>query len=409
MTLSFVLAGSVFGRAAYAAEEPMPETGAGRLLLKTEHEGYQSALSLNSRAHFQISGMIATATLSQSFRNDSDGWREAVYVFPLPETAAVRSMRIRIGERVIEGEIHERAAAKKIYQKARKAGKKAGLVEQERANMFTTSVANIPPDEKVIVEHEYVQTVHYDAGLFSLRFPMTITPRYIPGEPLTEDNTEKSYTVSGHGWALASDQVPDAARITPYQNPVAATDSHVINPITITADINAGLPLADVESPRHEVDISRSDQQYRLELADGPVSMDRDFELRWRPETGHEPQAALFTEMVDSQPYALLMLVPPTKKAATEALPRDMVFVIDTSGSMGGVSIEQARQGLMLALDRLRPSFQRDRIQLDPQYSVYRKPLVNGGTFAAGQEICFRLACPWWHGNAIGAGAGTGE
>ncbi|MDZ7735720.1 MAG: VIT domain-containing protein [Gammaproteobacteria bacterium] len=353
--------------------------------------------------------MIAEVSMTQAFRNDSGDWREAIYVFPLPDQAAVRAMRIRIGERVIEGEIHERAKAKKIYQQARTQGKKAGLVEQERPNLFTTSVANIGPDETVVVELQYVQTVQYAAGEFSLRFPMTITPRYIPGDPLVEDNAEATYAVAGDGWAHATDQVPDAARITPYQNPVPANENNIVNPITITADIDAGLPLTAIESPWHDIRVSRQGRHYRLELADGPVSMSRDFELRWRPEAGRAPQAALFTETVDDQYFALLMLLPPGQTTEQELLARDMVFVIDTSGSMGGVSIDQARRGLLLALDRLRPGDRFNVIEFNstPNALFSESRPADGTTSAAGKTLCVRPEGARRHGDALGAGTGA--
>ena len=356
LTLGLVLAGLLFGwRLAHAAGGANEDgAGAGELLLKAGAGAAHPAVMLKSSADFRISGVVATVNVTQAFRNNSGNWAEAVYVFPLPEQAAVRAMRIHVGERVIVGEIHERSQAKKIYRQAKAQGRKAGLVEQERPNMFTTSVANIPPHETIIVELQYVQTVHYDSGEFSLRFPMTITPRYIPGDPLTEETADRSYPLSGDGWAWATDQVPDAARITPFQNPVPADKNHVINPITITAELDPGLSLANVESPSHAVDVDKQNGVYRIRLANGRVSMNRDFRLRWRPLPGHQPQAALFTETVEHRHFALLMLVPPAKTTKRELLPRDMIFVIDTSGSMGGVSIRQAKQGLLLALDRLR-------------------------------------------------------
>lgn len=354
LSLSLIAVGSTFGwQSVHAADVAPAQAEAGELLFK-DAAGYERAVLLGSNADFKISGMIARVNVRQEFRNTGSDWREAVYVFPLPEQAAVRSMRMHIGERLIEGEIKERTAAKKIYQTAKADGKQTALVEQERPNMFTTSVANIGPGETVTVELEYVEQITYDSGEFSLRFPMTVTPRYIPGQPLTADNAEVSLTVAGDGWAYNTDQVTDAARITPHQNPVAADESTLINPVTITAEINAGLPLAGIESPRHDIRIDENEKRYKINLANGPVSMSRDFELRWRPQSGHEPKAALFTEILDDEHYALLMLLPPDAVSTEQILPREMIYVIDTSGSMGGVSIRQARESLLLALDKLR-------------------------------------------------------
>ncbi|MCZ6804277.1 MAG: VIT domain-containing protein [Proteobacteria bacterium] len=107
-----------------------------------------------------VTGMINRVSVTQSFSNTTDRWQEGIYVFPLPENAAVDHMRLRIGERIIEGQIKEKQKAKKIYQQAKKQGKQAALTEQERPNIFTTSVANIAPHETVKVEIEYQQIVH---------------------------------------------------------------------------------------------------------------------------------------------------------------------------------------------------------------------------------------------------------
>ncbi|WP_259055652.1 marine proteobacterial sortase target protein [Methylohalomonas lacus] len=330
------------------------QVDAGELLFR-HAGGYERAVMLDSRVDFRVSGLIANVTLQQSFRNTGDDWREAVYVFPLPEQAAVRDMRIRVGERVIEGEIRERAEAQRDYQAAKSEGKRAGLVEQERPNLFTVSVANIAPGETIAVELVYVETLQYDSGEFSLRFPMTVTPRYIPGAALNAGADETVTAVDGDGWSYNTDQVPDAARITPLQDPHPATDSRIVNPITIQAEIDAGMPLAAIDSPWHDIRVDRDEQRYRVALRGGPVSMTRDFELRWRPDTGRQPQAAWFTETLAGEHYGLLMLVPPARTEQEQVLPREMILVIDTSGSMGGASIRQARAGLSLALDKLRP------------------------------------------------------
>src|SRR5262249_57691820 len=141
--------------------------------------------------------------------------------------------------------IKERAEAKKVYEQAKQEGKRASLVEQERPNIFTTSVANIAPQDRITVEIEYQETVRYDQGAFSLRFPMVVGPRYIPGTPvIIEDQPQ------GNGWSLNTDRVTDASRITP---PVQHPDRGLINPVSLTIDLAAGFPLGRIESPYHDI------------------------------------------------------------------------------------------------------------------------------------------------------------
>jgi len=297
--------------------------------LQTGPDTYQSAVQLQARVHFQISGLVAHVQLEQEFRNDSGSWVEAEYLFPLPEDAAVNRLELVIGERVIIGEIKEKQLAREIYQQAKASGRKAGLVEQRRPNMFSSKIANIAPAETIKVKLEYVQRIAYSAGEFSLRFPMTLTPRYRAD-----------------------------ADVWHFQNPVVATAAAPIQPITITAELDMGLPLEAITATYHALAMTRQRQLYKLTLADGRVPMDRDFELRWRPQAGREPQAALFHEVVDGEDYALLMVLPPsqtTTAGQSAQLARELVFVIDTSGSMGGSSIRQARASLAFALDQLRP------------------------------------------------------
>src|SRR6266566_3742243 len=146
---------------------------------------------------------------------------EGIYVFPLPEDAAVDHLRMQVGDRVIEGIIQERSTAKAQYEQAKQEGQRASLVEQERPNVFTTSVANIAPGAAIAVEIEYQQTVRYDAGQFRLRFPMVVGPRYIPGVPAPGPS-------SGTGWSSDTVEVPDASRITP---PVAHPARGALNPV----------------------------------------------------------------------------------------------------------------------------------------------------------------------------------
>ncbi len=307
------------------------------------------APQLHTDVAIKVSGMLARVRVQQRFQNPSDAWVEGVYVFPLPEDAAVDRLRMLYAERLIEGEIQERQQAEKSYAAAKARGQGASLMEQQRANVFTTSVANIPPGDSVQVEIEYQQKLHWRDGEMALRFPMVVGPRYIPGEPLVTEGGG----FSAQGWAADTDQVPDASQITP---PVALSPPDHLNPIRIRVELNSGIELMGIDSPFHPIDVEQiGPGRYAVVSKDGSVPAERDFELRWRPVLSQQPSAALFTETRRDRHYALLMLMPPQPERAPDPVARELVLVVDTSGSMHGDSIEQARAALLQALQRLRP------------------------------------------------------
>ena len=303
------------------------------------------SVALNTDVKIAVSGMVARAVVSQQFRNDSPDWVEGIYVFPLPENAAVDRLRMQVGERTIEGQIREREQAKAEYAAARDSGRRASLVEQERPNIFTSSVANLGPGETLVVQIEYQQTLRYEDQSVSLRFPTVVAPRYIPGRPSSEG-------ARGTGWAPDTDRVADASRITP---PVVDAGDAPRNPVTIAVEIDAGFPVNDVVSRYHAIQVEkRDDSRYGVSLAVGPFPADRDFELVWHPMAGAVPRGSLFRETQDGETHVLLTLFPPVGAQAIEKrLPREAIFVIDTSGSMHGASIEQAKRALHLALKQL--------------------------------------------------------
>ena len=383
-SLILLLLSTASARAVPVEEGSEPDLNgleSGHLLLRDEVTGsYTPALIHSSKVHFGISGMIATVAVEQSFRNDTKRWVEGVYAFPLPATAAVRSLEMVVGERRIVGKIRERAVAKKIYQEAKKSGKKASLVEQQRPNLFTNRVANIGPGEEITVRMEYVQAVDVVGDTFSLRFPMTITPRYMPGAPVSShtdaENIETLAVNPLLGWAVSTDQVPDADAISPLLNPAQGSDHTPLNPIEITAVLDMGMPLASVQSPYHDIALVRRAGVYNIRLANGVSEMDRDFVLDWQPVTGAAPQAALFTEQVGAEHFGLLMVVPPTAGRGVRAVPREIIFVVDTSGSMGGVSIEQARASVARTLQQLRPQDHFNIIEFNSTHrALYRTPM----------------------------------
>jgi len=328
----------------------LSEVTAGRLLLPSATPGrYRPVPLLGTEVDMHVTGASADVRVVQRFRNPGAEWVEGIYVFPLPGEAAVHRLLMHVGDRVIEGQVKERAEAKKVYTQAKREGRKASLVEQERPNIFTTSVANIGPGDEITVELHYVEALKYDAGRFRLRFPMVVGPRFIPGEPLAESAQPAP---AGAGWAFDTDVVPDASRITPpVTNPVGGP----INPVTLRVDLAAGFPLAQVQSSYHAMKFTpRADGVLHGEL-DGPAYADRDFELVWTPQAGHAPRAAAFLEAREGHHYAQIMVMPPAPDTAgLEAPARELILVVDTSGSMEGLSIGQAVAAAHFALTQLR-------------------------------------------------------
>ncbi|WP_273205576.1 marine proteobacterial sortase target protein [Marinobacter subterrani] len=345
----------------------------------------EPALVLDSEFDIQVSGLIADTRLLRSFRNTSDQWREGVFVFPLPEKASVYGLTMKVGERTIEGKIQPRETARQKYEKAKQAGKHAANVEQQRPNLFTARVANIPPGETVSVELKYQQPVRYQAGVFELSLPTTLTPRYMPGAPL-QSSSDQWHS----GWAVPTTQVADADAISPFTVTArdVARDSHRAS---IELFIDAGLPLEAVSSPSHQLATSRDGQAVTVRPAEGSILMNRDFVVRWRPLAGREPSAAVFHQSWQGEDYLLAMLVP--GQAGTRVLPRELVFVIDTSGSMAGESIRQARRALQAGLQTLTPRDRFNVIQFNSQtHSLFMGPEpASGNNLARARQYVDRL------------------
>ncbi len=327
----------------------------GGLLFRTDEPGaFLPAPDLATEARIRINGMVARVQVVQHFLNPHDEWQEGVYVFPLPDDAAVDHVRLLVGGRVIVGEIRERQEAKRTYEKAREAGQRAALVEQERPNMFTASVANIGPGERITVEIRYHQTLRYDDGAFRLRFPLVVGPRYIPG-------TEPEIGLVNAVIVTAPPRVPDAERITP---PIRHPSRGMANPVHMRIELNPGFEVAEITSPTHAIKTTGSAEEgFTITLDGDAVPADRDFELVWKPRPGETPVAAVFTEEEGDGTYLLMMVTPPETEGAPrdQALPREVIFIIDTSGSMAGTSMKQAKLALGMAIKRLSP---RDRFNI---------------------------------------------
>jgi len=346
-------------------EMTLSEVKQGRLLYKSDVVGYYlPAATISTDVEIKITGIIARAIVTQVFKNTSSEWLEGIYVFPLPEDAAVDHLKMIIGERIIEGKIKEKREARKIYNQAKQQGKKVSLIEQQRPNMFSTEVANIAPGETVKIIIEYQQNIKYqvnnkNSGAFNLRFPMAINPRYIPGNSLAPqliENIKLSSGEMGSGWAVNTTQVPNASKITP------AVSMNKINKITLRVELDAGFAIETIDSAYHRVTkVNHGEGKYSITLMpnteyDNSNYADRDFNLIWQTTIGAQPRAAIFSQQDSStnETYHLIMLMPPSEIKTKQAiLDREIIYIIDTSGSMAGTSIKQARKALLMAVNRL--------------------------------------------------------
>lgn len=292
-----------------------------------------------------ILGWIATVRVQQQFTNPFSSKIEAVYVFPLPENAAVNEFVMTIGERHIRGVIRERAEAQRIYTEARSQGYTASLLTQERPNIFTQNVANIEPGKEIDIDITYFHTLAYHDGGFDFTFPMVVGPRFNP-----------SGSVSGVGAVPrndtgASGQATEIAYLRPSER-----NGH---DITLSVDIDAGVAIEKIQSRSHDIEINRDSDdtgRARVRLASKDTVPNKDFTLRYEL-AGEKVKSALLTQADPKGKggYFALMIIPPAEMKQLRRSPMEIVFVVDRSGSMQGQPIAQARDAVEHGLRRLQP------------------------------------------------------
>src|SRR6478752_10585931 len=287
LALLTILTGPSFAQQSESQQSELSspsQAGEGSLLYRTGASGqYQFIPLLHTEAAIDVRGLVASASVTQEYANSSSVPIEAVYIFPLPHDAAVYDMEIRIGNRVIRSVVREREEAKRIYTQAKSEGKRAALLEQERPNIFTASVANIMPGDRIDVRMRYVQPLRWEAGKMRLVFPMVVGPRYIPGS--------QAVGHQGTGWAVDTDAVPDASRITP---PVRNADNRSGHDISVSVDLDPGFESTSVQSISHQVNVRRLDHgRQRVELAAGSTIPNKDFVLEVQNTESKRPKAAL--------------------------------------------------------------------------------------------------------------------
>jgi Ca-activated chloride channel family protein len=298
----------------------------------------------------EISGMVARVSVVQEYENTLAEKIEAVYTFPLPHGAAVDRMTMTVGSRAIVGVVKPREQARAIYQAARDAGRVASLLDRERPNIFTQSVANIEPGAAIRIEIAYVETLQYEEGRFEFVFPMVVAPRYHPAT------------------------VTDSERISPPLTPEGTRAGH---DISLEVALDAGVPIGNVVSPSHAVDVQwASASSARVRLKDVDTIPNKDFLLRYES-AGGKIQDGVLAHRSGRGGYFAVILEPPQKTGAADAAPKELIFVLDTSGSMMGFPIEKAKEAMQLALDGL-----------------YPQDTFNLITFSGDTEILFPEAVP---------------
>src|SRR5713226_2905055 len=302
----------------------------------------------HTSAKAEISGFLSRVVVTQEFENPFDEKIEAVYTFPLPQNAAVDDMTMVVGDRTVRGKILRREEAEAVYEAAKTNGQTASLLNQERPNIFTQSVANILPGEQIKITISYVETLKYEDGAYEFVFPMVVGPRYIPGSA-----TGAPVSSQGNGFAPNTDRVPDGSRITPQPVPEGMRVGH---DISLDVTLDAGVPIDALSSKTHEVNVERpDDHRARVTLKDQAAIPNKDFILRYDV-AGKKIEDALLLHASDKGGYFTLILQPPLRVTAEDVTPKELVFVLDTSGSMYGFPIEKAKETMKLALDNLYPS-----------------------------------------------------
>ena len=308
-----------------------PETRCpiGGLFVKTQNTAREQVFPLKqTEVKAKIAGNISRVEVVQKFENPFPESLEAVYVFPLPDEAAVDDMEIKIGDRTIKADIKRRDEAVEIYQRARQEGRTAGLLEQERDNIFTQSLANVKPGEKIEVRIRYTESLKFVGGDYEFVFPTVVGPRYI------------------------SRNTTDADRINP---PVLPPGTRSGQDIAVSVEIDAGVAIGDVRSTSHQITTDRSGNIVRVQLANADTIPNKDLILRYRV-AGENTQATVLTQSDQRGGHFATYLIPALNYKTNEIVPKEVVFLMDTSGSQQGEPLVKSKELMRRFIQGLNPN-----------------------------------------------------
>jgi len=299
-----------------------------------------------------IAGLVAQVEVVQTFVNPFAEAVEAVYVFPLSHESGINGMTMEIGERRLVGALLKRADARAVYEQAKADGKTASLLDQERPNIFTQSVGNLPPGGEVRIRIAYVEQLAYDRGAYEFHLPLVVGPRYMPGGKIPGAR-------SGTGVHPDTDQVPDAARISP---PVLLPGQRTGHDVAIAVTLDAGIAIRELASANHQVAIERpTPATATIALKPADSIPNKDFVLRYAV-AGAKPEVAAVSHVGADGGWLLLALQPAQVEAQLAGRrPRDLCFLVDVSGSMNGAPISKVREAMRALLGLVGPE---DRVQV---------------------------------------------
>ena len=286
----------------------------------------------------KIAGNLSRVEVTQTFTNPNDKPLEAIYKFPLPDDAAVDDMEIRVGDRIIRGNIKKKQEAKAIYQQAKREGKTAGLLEQQKDNIFTQSLANIQPGEKVEVVIRYTNTLQFIGSNYEFAFPLVVAPRY--GEDKTSNNFNRGRR-SDASPAFSRQGTSDPLIAPAFADDFAKTRSG--KDINVNIEIDAGVAISKIQSPSHEILVQNTNSTTRVALTNKDIIPNQDLVLRYQL-AGAETQATVLTQSGKQGGHFATYLIPAVNYNDKEIVPKDVVFLMDTSGSQRGAAIAQSKE-----------------------------------------------------------------
>lgn len=278
---------------------------------------YIQAANVDSHFDVSITGPIVRTKVTQRFKNTGAVWQDGVYVFPLPNGAAVDALLMRVGEREVIGEIQPKEKAKQMFDNAKAEGKRASLVQQVRPDIFKNQLSNIPPNEDIVIEIEYQQLLHHSDSGYELRLPTGIKQKYTPVAHQANDDSS----------------------------------ANVLHPTQIEININMGLPIDNIESLHHSIVTQQINNVEYFLKTDRTALNDEMFVLRWSMQDKNHTQLNHIQEQSEEGTFGMISMLAP--KQSEVQLKRDVTFVLDTSGSMVGEAITQAKAALTFAIQDL--------------------------------------------------------